>query len=202
LSSSQGKKKPKKEGAVKAAKDEVKKVERVSKKEAKKVEGATKREAKKLEKAVERKVERRAPPQRPSGHVPTPMVLSRHGEGMVSRQGRGFSLGELSGAGVAPRLASRWGVRVDSRRRSVIEGNVGLLRGWTSRAGTASKVESGAKKAGEEIREVERKVEKEAVAVEAEVVKLEEAAGKEAKKVAKEVRSKAERKPRAKKKED
>jgi ribosomal protein L13E len=92
------------------------------------------KEAKGPERAVQKsagKGPKQVPP-KPSGHVPEAVVMTRHGRGMMSRPGRGFSLGELLGVGLAPKLAASWGIRVDARRRSVVEGNVGLLRKWSS----------------------------------------------------------------------
>ena len=76
---------------------------------------------------------------RPVGGAPEPMVTARHGEGEVTRVGRGFSMGELTGASLTPRLASSWGVRLDARRRSTLQSNVESLKGWAARAGTSKK---------------------------------------------------------------
>ena len=173
--------------------------------EAKKVERSVKKSVRKAEKAVEGKAERkpRAAGMKPTGRAPIAKVISRHGIGMISRQGRGFSLGELSGAGLTPGPAARWGIRVDSRRRSVIQGNISTLRGWSSRPGTAAKVEAKAKKVEEELEKVGEEMEKEAAKVEKEAVKAERSVKKEAKKVGKAVKEKMEKpKPRSKKKED
>jgi len=51
---------------------------------------------------------------------------------MITRVGRGFSVGELLGAGFPERLAARLGVPVDVRRRSVLEENLQSLRKWYS----------------------------------------------------------------------
>lgn len=181
--------KAKDEGAVKEVKEEVKKLEK-----------ATVKEAKKAEKAVEHRLGRpMVRPSRPTGRVPQAMVTARHGSGMITRSGRGFSLGELAGVGLAPGLAAEWGVRIDARRRSVLDGNVASLKTWHATAGTRERVEHEAKKAEQELAKVGKEVEKEAVAVEKEVVK---AAKKEVKRAEKAVKEKAEKpKARPKKKE-
>ena len=69
---------------------------------------------------------------RPSGRAPEAAVASRHGVDIISRAGKGFSKGELSGASLPGKLASAWGVPTDIRRRSVIEANVESLRKWYS----------------------------------------------------------------------
>lgn len=66
----------------------------------------------------------------PSGHVPQAVVSSRHSGGMVERRGRGFSEGELAGAGIPVRLARRFGAQIDSRRRSVLDVNVAAMKKW------------------------------------------------------------------------
>jgi ribosomal protein L13E len=171
--------------------------------EAKKVERGVKKEAKKLEEAVERRTERkpRAAVARPTGHAPQAMVMARHGTGMIARPGRGFSLGELSGVGLAPRLAFRWGVMVDPRRRSVIQGNVDSLRGWSSHPGAVGRIETEARRVEEELVEVGKEAEREVAVAEKEAVKAAKAVKKEAKKVEKAAKKKVTRpKARPKKK--
>ena len=170
-----GGRRTKKEGAVEEIEEEVKQVEQ-----------AVVKEVKKAEKAIERKGGKpRAPHQRPPGRAPLAMVQARHGTGMITRQGRGFSLGELAGVGLQPGLAAKWGVRVDARRRSVLDGNVGSLKAWHSHAGAAEKVEGEVRKLGEEMEEAGEEVEREAAVVEKEAVKAEKAVKKEAEKVEK-----------------
>ncbi len=72
----------------------------------------------------------RAKPMKPAGRIPEASVSSRHGIGMITRKGRGFSNGELSGAGIPFNLARAWSVPVDARRRSVIDPNVAALKKW------------------------------------------------------------------------
>lgn len=73
-----------------------------------------------------------APERQPSGPPPAAFVAARHGTGTVEREARGFSMGELERAGVPYQAARRLGVRVDTRRRSVLERNVSSLKGWYS----------------------------------------------------------------------
>ncbi len=138
-------------------------------------------------------------PKRPAGRVPEAMVSSRNGTEMVTRQGRGFSLGELSGAGLARGMASEWRVRVDVRRRSVLDGNVSALRGWKVQPVPPKKPEGRVKKVEEELVKVEKEVEKEAVELKEEAVKVEKAAKKRAAKAEKAVKAKVE-KPKTKQK--
>lgn len=156
-----------------------------------------------------------APPSRPTGSVPVAMVVARHGAESVTRPGRGYSLGELKGAGVALGQAVRLKVSIDYRRRSVLDGNVSALKGWGSHQGAAKKPKSLSGKVEAELRKVEKEVEKEAEVVEKEVVEAGRKVEKEAKKVKKEVKkveggavkkvkkekkARAKAKPRAKKK--
>jgi ribosomal protein L13E len=138
----------------------------------------------------------KAKPMKPSGKAPEATITSRHGTGSVTRLGRGFSMGELAGAGLSRNLASEWGVRLDLRRRSVLEGNVASLKSWSAHPGTARRVEKLAKEAEEEIEKVGREVKKEAARVEKEAEKVEREVKKEAVKAEKAVR----RKPKPKKK--
>ena len=138
----------------------------------------------------------KAKPTKPSGKAPEATIVSRHGTGSVTRLGRGFSMGELAGAGLSPSLASDWGVRIDLRRRSVLEVNVTSLRSWSAHPATARRVEKLAKEAEEEIQKVGREVKKEAARVEKEAKKVEREVKEEAVKAEKAVR----RKPKPKKK--
>lgn len=140
----------------------------------------------------------KARPVKPSGKPPEAMVTSRHGTGIVIRQGRGFSMGELAGAGLSRDIASSWGIRLDLRRRSVVEGNVTSLRSWNSHPGATTRVEGVAKEVEEEVEKVGREVKKEAIKVEKEAEKVERGVKKEAVKAEKAVR----RKSKPKKKEE
>jgi ribosomal protein L13E len=158
-----------------------------------KVEREIKKEAELVEKAVKGKIERPKEPSRPSGMVPRAMVVARHGTGTVKRRGRGFSLGELLRVGLAARLATKWGVRIDYRRRSVLDGNVSSLKAWRAPARIEARVEGEGKNLEEELEKAGREVEKEAVAVEKEVVKVAKEVKKEAKKVERVVKKKVEK---------
>lgn len=140
----------------------------------------------------------KAKPSRPAGKAPEAMVTSRHGTGVITRLGRGFSMGELVGAGLSPKLASDWGARLDLRRRSVIDSNVASLKSWGAHPSTAKSVESRAKEVEEEIEKVGREVKKEAVRVEKGAEKVEREVKEEAVKAEKAVRRKAKRKPKKK----
>ena len=146
----------------------------------------------------------REPGARPAGKAPQAMVSVRHGTGPVTREGRGFSMRELSDAGLSPRLASRWGVRLDYRRRTVIQGNVDSLRSWGSRPTLGERAEGRAKKVEGELEKVGREVEKEAVKVEKEIAKAEKEVEEEVVKAKRAVRrktGKARAKPKKKKPE-
>ena len=141
-----------------------------------------------------------AAPARPAGRVPTATVVSRHGTGMVTRAGKGFSLGELAEANIVPRMASRWGARLDGRRRSVIQANVTSLKNWGSRAAKAERPAEAIRKVEEEIVKVEKKIKKDAAEVKKEVVKIEAKAKKETTKAEKKIKKKAERPSKARRK--
>jgi len=61
---------------------------------------------------------------------PEAFVIARHEYSSQERRGKGFSLGELSGAGLTFIIAKSLRVPIDVRRRSVLEPNVGVLKGW------------------------------------------------------------------------
>jgi len=148
----------------------------------------------KEEKRAETTQTAKAEPVKPSGKAPDAVITGRHGTGFVTRLGRGFSMGELAGAGLSRNLASKWGVRLDYRRRSVVESNVSSLRSWNShpkavnrKEGVAKEVEEGIEKVGREVKKEAVKVKKEAVKVKKEAVKVK----KEAEKVEREVKEEA-----------
>lgn len=162
--------------------------------EAEKAGRAVKKEVSKAEKAVKGKKSPKVAFPRPAGKIPEAQVLSRHGTEMISRRGRGFSPGELSGAGIAAGLAARWGVKIDSKRRSVLDWNVTSLKGWGSHAAAAAAARREASAAVE-------KAEEAAEAVEKGAAKAERAVKKEVKKAEAAVKEKAEKpKARTKKK--
>ena len=193
---------PRKGRKPKTAEAKAKAAVKEAEKEVEKVAKEVKQEAKKLEKTVKGVKHARTAAPRPAGKVPEPMVISRHGTGTIPRRGKGFSLGELSGAGIAPRTASSWGARIDVRRRSVLEGNVSSLKAWRSHASAATVVRRETKALESEVAGVEKEVEVAAEVVEEEVAKVEKAVKKEAKKAETKVKEKVAKKPRAKKKGD
>lgn len=130
---------------------------------------------------------------RPKGNVPTALVETRHDGQTVERHGRGYSRAELSQAGLAVGLARRWGVRVDDRRRTVLEGNVAALREFAPEPIKAPEVTTG------EVEKVERFVEKEVHEVEEEAERVEKKVVKEVEAPVKKVRKKAPPKKAAKK---
>ena len=152
------------------------------------------------EKKPEPKAERE-PLARPAGKSPEAVVTARHGTGVVTRPARGYSMGEVSGAGMQPRLASRWGVRLDPRRRSVLQSNVDALKGWGSHPGPGRRAEGKVKEVERELEKVGREVKEEAVKVVEEAARAEKEVRKEVVKAEKVVRRKAtKRRTKAKKK--
>lgn len=139
-------------------------------------------------------------PARPTGRVPMATVVARHGTGTVTRAGKGFSLGELTEAKIAPRMASRWGARLDGRRRSVMQANVTSLKNWGSHAVKAERPEEAVKKVKEEVVKVEKKIKKGAAEVKKEIVKIEAKAKKGTAKAEKKVKKKAKRPSKARRK--
>ena len=148
---------------------------------------SSKRRRAKASAAEARKERKTAPRERitkPKGAVPEAMVSARHSAETISRHGRGFSLGEVAGAQLPLAIARRWGLRVDVRRRSVLDGNVVSLRAWAAGA-KKIKTEGEVKRIEEELAKVEEEVKEEAVKAEREVKK-------EVRKVEKEITKKKE----------
>jgi ribosomal protein L13E len=150
---------------------------------------------------------KREKPSRPAGKTPQAIVTARHGTGSVTRAGRGFSMGELSSAGIDPHLASSWGLRLDARRRSLIPGNLDTLKKWGTHPGLAKKAEGRLKEAEEEVERVAREVKAEAVKAEKKAAKIEKevkgeavGAGKAVERGAKKAEKAVKRKARPKKK--
>jgi len=67
---------------------------------------------------------------KPVAAPPRAVVSTRHEGEMISRDGRGFSMGELESAEFPQALARSWSVPLDVMRRSVLEANVESLKGW------------------------------------------------------------------------
>jgi len=105
---------------------------------------------------------------RPTGAAPFAVVNARHGGDLVLRQAKGYSPGELEQAGLGIGLVRRWGLSVDGRRRSALDGNVTALKKWGSQA-RKSNVEA---RVEGEIRTIEKAVEKEIHKAETEVEKV------------------------------
>ena len=141
-----------------------------------------------------------AAPARPAGRVPMATVVARHGKGMVTREGKGFSLGELAEAKIVPRMASRWGAKLDGRRRSVTQANVTSLKNWGSHAVKAQRPAEPVEKVEEEVVRVEKKIKKGAAEVKKEIVKIEAKAKKERAKAKKKVKKKAKKPSKARRK--
>ena len=125
---------------------------------------------------------------RPTGRAPVATVVARHGTGMVMRPGKGFSFGELAEANIVPRMAWKWGARLDGRRRSVIQTNVASLKDWGSHAVKAVGPTPDVKKLEEEVVKVEKKVKEGAAEVKKRIVRIEEKAKKGKTKAARKVR--------------
>jgi ribosomal protein L13E len=141
----------------------------------------------------------KAKPVKPTGKPPEATITSRHGAGFVVRLGRGFSMGELAGAGLSRDLASDWGLRLDLRRRSIVESNVASLRSWSSHPGTTKRTEGVAEEVKEEVEKVGREVKTEATKIEKEAVKEAEKVKSEVKKEAVKAKKVARRKSKPKK---
>ena len=155
----------------------------------KKAKGEKKQEAKTPE----------AKPLRPTGKAPDAMVTTSHGTGVVTRMAKGFSMGELAAAGLSPNLASAWGVKLDLRRRSMVDTNIASLKSWGAHPSSAKKTESRTKEVEDKIEKVGREVEKVAAKVEKKAEKVKGEIKEEAVKAKKAVRRKA--KPKKKKAE-
>jgi ribosomal protein L13E len=139
---SKGKKAP----AKKAPAPKVSKTKKAAKAPA--AEEKPKKAATKAKKQVEKKeapakVAVKAEPLK-LGPPPVATVASRHIDSMRERPGRGFSLGELASAGVPLNAAKRQRLQLDIRRRSVVEGNVDVLKGWFKSSGAEASLERAA----------------------------------------------------------
>ncbi|HEV2225255.1 MAG TPA: ribosomal protein L13e [Nitrososphaerales archaeon] len=137
---------------------------------------------------------------RPAGRAPVAMVVARHGQATVTRSGKGFSLGELAEASVVPRMAWKWGAKLDRRRRSVVQTNVTSLKAWGSHAVKAERPAGVVKKVEEEVVKVEKKVKKSAAEVRKEIVKIEAKAKRETTRAAGKVKKKTQKPPKARRK--
>jgi ribosomal protein L13E len=104
----------------------------------------------------------------PTSHPPLAIVEVRHDGRMMQRQARGYSRGEVVQANLEIGQARRWGVLVDDRRRSVLQGNIASLRTWAPV--TKKKAEE---RAEGELRKIERAAEYDVRRAEKEVEKVE-----------------------------
>ena len=133
--------------------------------------------------------------------LPEATVSSRHGTEMVSRQGRGFSMGEITGAGLSRRLLMERGVPVDVRRRSVLDGNLESLKQWGEKAAQPPRKKEGrVAKAEEKVAKVEKVVEREVVELKKEAVRVERATKRGAVKAEKAAKARVKKPKRPKKK--
>ena len=137
---------------------------------------------------------------RPTGRPPMAMVVARHGQGTVTRSGKGFSMGELAEANIVPRMAWKWGAKLDGRRRSIVQANVASLKDWASHAVKAERPAALVRKVEEEVVKVEKKVKKSSAEVRKEVVKIEAKAKKETTKAAAKVKKKTKKPSKARRK--
>jgi ribosomal protein L13E len=128
--------------------------------------------------------------QRPTAKPPTPRVMSRHGDEMIERTAKGFSVGELGSVSVPLLNARRMGVMVDPRRRSVLQPNVEALKGWEGHIKPQKRTTVETERLEEEVEKVEKAVKKEVAEVKKGVVKATRKVKKEASKAEKEVAGK------------
>lgn len=114
---------------------------------------------------------------KPTGAPSSAIVEVRHGGRLMQRQASGYSRGEVTQAGLNFGPARKWGLLVDDRRRSVLEGNVASLKKWApqTKKTTEERVEGEAKKIERAVKKEVRKAEKEIEKVEKEVVEKVEA---------------------------
>ncbi len=130
---------------------------------------------------------------KPTGAPPSAIVEVRHGGRTMQRQARGYSLGEVAQAGLDFGLARRWGLLVDDRRRSALEGNVASLKKWSpqTKKTREERVEG-------EVRKIERAVEKEVRKAEEEVERVEKKVEKVEKEVVEKVEAPIKKRPKKK----
>lgn len=113
---------------------------------------------------------------RPAGQPAGVFVEARHGQSMERRTGRGYSLGELSAAGLSGMLARAWRVPLDIRRRSVLNPNVESLKSWAGQPRHVGRTESRVEVIEGDIKKAEMVIEKEAAKVKRGAEKLEKEA--------------------------
>ncbi len=75
----------------------------------------------------------------PKAIVKKPRLIRHGGIDPGTREGRGFSKGELEAVGLTFKEALRLGIPIDKRRRSVHEWNIASLREFLSKIGYKQK---------------------------------------------------------------
>ena len=123
-------------------------------------------------KAGEKSVASRSELPRPRAVPPLAHVRARHEGEMITRAGRGFSLGELTASRLPFGAARQWGLQLDLRRRTVLEENVQAIKAWE--AGPKREKVGEAKKVEGELTKVKKEVKKEAAKAKKEAKKVEE----------------------------
>ena len=65
--------------------------------------------------------------------IPIAHVSRLKNSKQVKARGKGFSITELNKAGVSIEIARKYGLRIDSRRKSVHQENIEKLKTWNSK---------------------------------------------------------------------
>ena len=65
--------------------------------------------------------------------IPIARVSRLKNSKQVKARGKGFSIKELNKAGVSIEIARKYGLRIDSRRKSVHQENIEKLKKWNSK---------------------------------------------------------------------
>jgi ribosomal protein L13E len=113
-----------------ARKEKAARVEKAARKAAKKEKAAKKKEA------SPKAVVKVAPVK--LGPPPAASVTTRDIDVPHERAARGFSFGELTSAAIPIYVAKREDLPLDIRRRSIVEANVEMLKGWFKSSADAS----------------------------------------------------------------
>ncbi len=77
--------------------------------------------------------------EKPKPIVLRPILRKHGGLDQGTREGRGFSKGELGAVGLDYKIALKLGLRIDKRRRSVHEWNIQILREYLEKIGFTEK---------------------------------------------------------------
>lgn len=67
-------------------------------------------------------------------NLPVALIKNRKDPLNLVKEGKGFSLGELSKAEISLEIAKKAGLSIDSRRRSTHEENIKFLKEWLGKA--------------------------------------------------------------------